>query len=220
MSFSLHVATIDESCAQFSAPISWPANSAFLLVRQIGLMAFSTGLVSSSRRPSSRKRVLASKTKIGALLSLGGIDIAHDLDGYQCGRCRKNPSADTQPPPGSLLWHHPCLQNSNRARLTRQGSRHVTLLPTHSLLTVARVLPGGPMDSQGRKGVIARSSAKRRSWPNTCGPKSPSRPVRVIGMKSRAFGPRSNVATQSCQCRPTTAGCSLAIQRYPRRVRH
>jgi hypothetical protein len=39
-SLSLHVATMDESSAQFSAPISWPANSAFFLVRQIGLMAF------------------------------------------------------------------------------------------------------------------------------------------------------------------------------------
>jgi hypothetical protein len=36
---------MDESSAQFSAPISWPANRAFFLVKQIGLMAFSTGLV-------------------------------------------------------------------------------------------------------------------------------------------------------------------------------
>ncbi len=56
-SLSLQVATIDASKAQFSAPISRPAKSAFFLVRQTGRMAFSTGLVSSSRRPSSRKRV-------------------------------------------------------------------------------------------------------------------------------------------------------------------
>ena len=54
---SLHVATIDASSAQFSAPISFPANNAFLRVRATGLMAFSTELVSSSRRPSSKNRV-------------------------------------------------------------------------------------------------------------------------------------------------------------------
>ena len=44
-SLSLHVATRDESRAQFSAPTSWPANRAFFRVRQTGRMAFSTGLV-------------------------------------------------------------------------------------------------------------------------------------------------------------------------------
>ena len=38
-----------------------PAKNAFFLVRQTGRMAFSTGLVSSSRRPSSRKRVSPSQ---------------------------------------------------------------------------------------------------------------------------------------------------------------
>ena len=45
--------------AQFSAPTSLPAKSALFLVRAIGRIWFSTtGLVSSSRLPSSRDRAL------------------------------------------------------------------------------------------------------------------------------------------------------------------
>lgn len=47
----------DERRNQFSTPTSCAAKRAFFLVRQTGRMAFSTGFVSSSRRPSSRKRV-------------------------------------------------------------------------------------------------------------------------------------------------------------------
>jgi hypothetical protein len=41
--------------AQFSASISFPAKRAFFIVSAMGRIWFSTGLVSSSRVPSSRK---------------------------------------------------------------------------------------------------------------------------------------------------------------------
>jgi hypothetical protein len=44
--------------ARVLVPSSDPANDAFFLVRGTGLIAFSTPLVSISRRPSSRKREL------------------------------------------------------------------------------------------------------------------------------------------------------------------
>src|SRR5258707_10116567 len=47
--------------AQFSAPWSWPAKSAFLRLRTMGRMPRSTMLVSSSMRPSSRKRTSPSQ---------------------------------------------------------------------------------------------------------------------------------------------------------------
>ena len=47
--------------AQFSAPSSWPANNAFLRLSTIGRMPRSTLLVSSSMRPSSRKRMRPSQ---------------------------------------------------------------------------------------------------------------------------------------------------------------
>jgi hypothetical protein len=50
------------STAQFSAPRSWPANSAFLRLRAIGLIERSTVLESISIRPSLRKRVSPSGT--------------------------------------------------------------------------------------------------------------------------------------------------------------
>ena len=54
---SLQVPSSEAHRAQVLAPSSLPANSAFFRVNGIGRIAFSTGLVSISTRPSSRKRV-------------------------------------------------------------------------------------------------------------------------------------------------------------------
>ena len=43
--------------AQYSAPISFRAKTAFIFVSAIGRIWFSTGLVSRSRVPSSRNRI-------------------------------------------------------------------------------------------------------------------------------------------------------------------
>ncbi len=60
MSSILQVSTSEAIAAQFSAPSWWPANSPFLW-RVTGLMARSAVLLSSSIRPSSRKRVKPSQ---------------------------------------------------------------------------------------------------------------------------------------------------------------
>ena len=54
---SLQVSISEASTAQFSAPRSWPANSAFLRLSAIGRIERSTVLESISMRPSSRKRI-------------------------------------------------------------------------------------------------------------------------------------------------------------------
>src|SRR5438128_1338586 len=51
---NLHVSINEASIAQFSAPSSEPAKSAFFLVRATGRMLRSTVLESISMRPSSR----------------------------------------------------------------------------------------------------------------------------------------------------------------------
>lgn len=56
-SASLQVATREASMARFSAPISFPAKSAFFLVSAMGLIRVSTGWVSSPGLPLSRQRL-------------------------------------------------------------------------------------------------------------------------------------------------------------------
>src|SRR4051812_17334354 len=55
MPCNLHVSISEASIAQFSAPSSEPAKSAFFLLRATGRMLRSTVLESISMRPSSRK---------------------------------------------------------------------------------------------------------------------------------------------------------------------
>ena len=56
-----HVSIKEAMQAQFSAPWSWPAKRAFLRLSTMGRTPLSTMLVSSSTRPSSRKRVSPSQ---------------------------------------------------------------------------------------------------------------------------------------------------------------
>jgi len=58
---SLQVSISEAGIAQFSAPSSLPANSAFFLLRAIGRIARSIVLESISIRPSSRKRTSPSQ---------------------------------------------------------------------------------------------------------------------------------------------------------------
>src|SRR5262249_4881118 len=67
--FNLQVSMSDAAIAQFCAPMSWPAKSAFFLVRAIGLMARSTVLESNSHttmvRRGEPRAVVESRDGIG-----------------------------------------------------------------------------------------------------------------------------------------------------------
>jgi hypothetical protein len=134
--------------AQFSAPSSWPAKRAFLRVRACGRIERLTMLVSSSMRPSSRKRVggqhfgLAVQRKVPAVFGNQhrgdhGFGRQSGFDQMLRGRRLHNPLAGPAGKLGPMRDDHPVLGRDHVEPLGSLFADHV-----HRLLAAWAVAVG------------------------------------------------------------------------------